>query len=489
MKQLIEIIRVSSKYKWLVYASVAVATYTTVADQTGTNIAMPRISEELALDIPTVQWIYLLYTLCISACVIPMGKLSDVLGRKKVYCSGAVLFLIGSVVVCFSGYFSILLFGKAVQGVGAAMIQANGMALIVEAFPRSERGKALGLYLTIIGTGAVGGPVIGGFLVDLFGWRVIYVVSAALSFAGLLLSLTVLKQFSANRKDALLNFDWPGAALSAGFLSTVLISLTFSYRVGWADLYVLLGFLFSFVLLGGFLYREKVCENPMVELSLFRHIVFSLVMAARFMSFMAVASSFFLMPFYLIQIMEMEESLAALIMAPASLMMAIGGPLSGKISDSFGTKWPAVLGLLFTCGALMTFSTLSVQSSTLIVIIGMFFSGSGSGIFGSPSTSTVMGIAGQSRYGVVTALVNMARTTGNMTGLSMGITLVVFSMGVAGYDADLSTISELGHGTEAIQLKSVFTLGMQRAFIVGAFIAGIAALLIALSPIENRKDL
>ena len=143
----------------------AVGAYVTVSDQTGTNIAMPRISEDLTLDIPTVQWIYLLYTLCISALVIPMGKMSDIVGRKTVYSLGLVLFLIGSIVVYFAGNFSILLLGKAAQGIGAAMIQSNGMALIVEAFPRLERGKALGLYMTIIGAGAVGGPVIGGFLV------------------------------------------------------------------------------------------------------------------------------------------------------------------------------------------------------------------------------------------------------------------------------------------------------------------------------------
>ena len=464
------------------YSAVAVGAYVTVSDQTGTNIAMPRISEDLALDIPTVQWIYLLYTLCISALVIPMGKMSDMVGRKTVYSSGIILFLIGSVVVYFAGNFSILLVGKATQGIGAAMIQSNGMALIVEAFPRSERGKALGLYMTIIGTGAVGGPVVGGFLVNLFGWRAIYVMSAVLCLFALTLSTLVLRKFSGEKKDSLLTFDWPGAALSAGFLSTVLISLTYSYRVGWSNSYVLSGFLVSVVLLCGFLYREKSYENPMIELSLFKHPVFSLGIAARFLSFMSGASAFFLMPFYLIQILGLKESSAALVMAPASVMMAVSSPLSGKISDMFGTKWPAVVGLLLTSLALITYSFVGVESSPVIVMFGMFLSGSGNGIFGSPNTSAVMGIAGQSRYGVVTALVNMTRTTGNLTGLSMGITLVVLSMGFAGYEADLSSISELGAGREGFELKSVFTLGMRRAFLLGAVLVVLAAIFTAFRP-------
>ena len=464
----------------------AVGAYVTVSDQTGTNIAMPRISEDLTLDIPTVQWIYLLYTLCISALVIPMGKMSDIVGRKTVYSSGLVLFLIGSIVVYFAGNFSILLLGKAAQGIGAAMIQSNGMALIVEAFPRSERGKALGLYMTIIGSGAVGGPVIGGFLVSLFGWQAIYAMSAILCLFALILSTLVLKRFSGERKNGLLTFDWPGAALSAGFLSIVLISLTFSYRAGWSNMYVLMGFLVSFALLCGFLYREKVCEDPMIELSLFRHPVFSLGIAARYMSFMAGASAFFLMPFYLIQILGLKESSAALIMAPASVMMAVSSPISGRVSDKFGTKWPAVLGLLLTCAALITYTLLDVDSPPVLVMIGMFLSGSGNGIFGAPNTSAVMGIAGQSRYGVVTALVNMTRTTGNLTGLSMGITLVVLSMGFAGYEADLSSISELGSGSDGTELKSVFTLGMKRAFLAGAVLVGFAAIFTALRP--GRSD-
>ena len=145
-----------------------------------------------------------------------------------------------------------------------------------------------------------------------------------------------------------------------------------------------------------------------------------------------------------------------------------------------------MLGLLLTCAALITYTLLDVDSPPVLVMIGMFLSGSGNGIFGAPNTSAVMGIAGQSRYGVVTALVNMTRTTGNLTGLSMGITLVVLSMGFAGYEADLSSISELGSGSDGTELKSVFTLGMKRAFLAGAVLVGFAAIFTALRP--GRSD-
>ena len=127
-------------YKWWVYSSISVVIFVQVGDQTGTNIAMPSMSAEFNADIPTVQWVYLLYTLCISSLLLPMGRFSDIFGRKSVYCSGLVVFVIGGIVATVSQNFPMLLIARAIQGIAVSMILANGMALLVEAFPKSERG-------------------------------------------------------------------------------------------------------------------------------------------------------------------------------------------------------------------------------------------------------------------------------------------------------------------------------------------------------------
>ena len=184
-------IKASPAYKWWLYASIAAGAFLTVADQTGTTIALPRISEELAADIPAVQWMYLIYTLCISALLLPMGRLSDMLGRRRIYCTGLAIFASGALFAYFSTQLSLLLIAKAIQGIGAAMVQANGMALMAEAFPERQRGMAIGLYMTVIGTGAIGGPVIGGFLIGAFGWRSIYLGVVIVGAIALTLSLPV----------------------------------------------------------------------------------------------------------------------------------------------------------------------------------------------------------------------------------------------------------------------------------------------------------
>ena len=183
-------------YKWWVYSSISVVIFVQVGDQTGTNIAMPSMSAEFNADIPTVQWVYLLYTLCISSLLLPMGRFSDIFGRKSVYCSGLVVFVIGGIVATVSQNFPMLLIARAIQGIAVSMILANGMALLVEAFPKSERGLALGLYLSVIGMGGLLGTLLSGYLVSEYGWRSLYMASVLVSSAGLFLSLFVIQKNS-----------------------------------------------------------------------------------------------------------------------------------------------------------------------------------------------------------------------------------------------------------------------------------------------------
>ncbi|MEC9278716.1 MAG: MFS transporter, partial [Chloroflexota bacterium] len=233
-------------YKWLVYSSVGMAAFVTVSDQTGTTLALPRIGHEFSADIPTVQWLYLVYTLFISALLLPMGKLSDTLGRRRIYILGLTVFSAGAVMAYFGQEFHLLLVAKAIQGIGAAMVQANGLALMVEAFPNRQRASAIGLYMAAIGTGAVMGPVIGGLMIDVWGWRSMYLGIAVIGVMEILLSVYVIRDSARSTNQSresrsIRSFDWIGAVLSAGVLSLLLISLTYSYRLGWTNQLVLTG--------------------------------------------------------------------------------------------------------------------------------------------------------------------------------------------------------------------------------------------------------
>ena len=167
----------SANYKWWVFASVALGLFLTVTDQSGVNIALPRIAEYFGADLPAAQWIALGFTLSTSVMFMPVGRLSDIFGRAHVFMLGFVVFVVAAALGGTAVAFPALIVAKIIQGIGVAGIEANGMAMVADIFPERERGKAIGLYMSIIGAGAVGGPVIGGTLVSLLGWRSIYLAS------------------------------------------------------------------------------------------------------------------------------------------------------------------------------------------------------------------------------------------------------------------------------------------------------------------------
>ena len=167
-------------------------------------------------------------------------------------------------------------------------------------------------------------------------------------------------------------------------------------------------------------------------------------------------------------------------------MMAVASPLSGKLSDKWGTKWLAVIGLLCWTLGVTTFTRLEVSSSPILVSVGMILLGAGNGIFGAPNTTAVMGVAGQHRYGVVSALVNMVRTSGNLSGIAIGTTMVVLTMTSMGFDPDLSGLmsSDVANTLpqERMELMGSFVEGIKRAFTLGACLVGFAAVITIFRP-------
>ena len=168
--------------------------FLTVTDQSGVNIALPRIAQHFGADLPSAQWIALGFTLSTSVMFMPVGRLSDIFGRAHVFMLGFGVFVLAAVLGGTAVAFPILIVAKIIQGIGVAGIEANGMAMVADIFPEKERGKAIGLYMSIIGAGAVGGPVIGGNLVSLLGWRSIYAASACVGVVALLLAALVLQE-------------------------------------------------------------------------------------------------------------------------------------------------------------------------------------------------------------------------------------------------------------------------------------------------------
>ncbi len=476
----------SANYKWWVFASVALGLFLTVVDQSGINIALPRIAEYFGADLPAAQWIALGFTLSMSVMFMPVGRLSDIFGRTQVFMLGFGVFVAGAVLGGSAVAFPVLFVAKIIQGIGVAGIGANGMAMVADIFPEEERGKAMGLYMSIIGAGAVGGPVIGGTLVSFLGWRSIFAASASVGIVALVLAALVLRrEVSVNGgQSSKSSFDWMGAGLSSVVLVSFLLSITNGHKLGWSSPAILAGMGLSAVALAVFIWWEGRTDTPMLDLSFFQSKVFTLGVSARFLSFLGGSAVYFIMPFYLVQGLGMEPSQAGLLMVPGSIALAIFGPISGRWSDKMGTRWLTVAGMAITGVGMLMFASLDENSSSTFVVVSILVEGVGIGLFSSPNTSAIMTAIDSRKFSVASAFLNLVRTSAGLGGIAIFTAIVVFTMASQGFEPDLSAVSDAGGD----DVRLAFIDGMSRAFLAAAAVTFAAMIISALRPENPAAD-
>ncbi|MCH8206244.1 MAG: MFS transporter [Chloroflexi bacterium] len=463
-------------HKWWVFGTIALGTFVSVLDQSGVNLALPRLATHFDATIPEVQWVTLGYMLTTGALLLPMGRLSDMVGRKRVYTSGLVVFVVGALLAGISTELLGVILFKVLQGVGAAMIQSNGMAIVTSTFAPSERGKAIGLFLTVVGVGAIAGPVVGGAVVGAFGWRFIFFMGLPFGLASIVAALVVLEGRSAEdslRGGGQGSFDWVGAFLSSAALATFLLVMTNAHRVGWGSPIVAAAMAGVVMLFVAFLWWERRAPDPMLALELFRRRLFSLGNSASFLVFLAGTSVFFLMPFYLQGVLGYSPGRAGLTMAPTAIAFAVLGPISGRLSDRYGWKRFAVAGLVASLVSMLMLSRLGTTASGGQVVTALAFQGIGMGMFFSPNASAVLSTVERERYGIATAFMNMVRNIASVTGVGLATAVVTATMGSMGFEPTLDAVSS----GDAAGAREAFTEGLSRAYIVTAGFVALALVL------------
>ncbi len=463
---MITAVRQSTNYKWWAFIAVAVGTFASVADQVSVNVALHPIAGHFATDIPTVQWVVISYTLTISALLLPMGRLADIIGLKKVYIIGSLIFALFAVAAGLSSNLGILIGSRVIQGAGAAMTQGTGMAIIAAAFPNNERGKAIGFMMAVVGSGAIVGPALGGFLLDLFGWRAVFLVNIPMMAIGIGLGLTVLTNRTSGRPGAEAGrqrpgFDWQGATLSTGILLLLLLTVTNAHRYGWTSPPILAGMVGFVALLAGFIWWELRTSNPMLELRHFKMPIFSCGVTAAFLTFMGGISIFFLTPFYLQGVLGYSPTQTGLTLVPGAVCMLFLGPLSGRLSDRYGWRALTVGGLALTVISLFILSRLTAESSLSLVLAGLILQSCGMGLFFSPNASSVLSSVSRESYGVISAFLNLIRNAGNVISIAVATAIVTATMGSMGYEPSLGAVQVGG----AAGVEHAFTAGLRYTFL------------------------
>lgn len=452
----------SSNYKWWVFATIAIGIFLSVIEHSSVQIALPNIEDHFDANLPTVQWVIVGYALAISVLLLPMGRLGDLLGRKQVYVAGLVIFVASSALAGVAVNMPMLIASRISQGIGSAMIQGIAMAMLISAFPERDRGKVLGLNMSVVGTGAIAGPALGGLLVGALGWRSVFLVNVPIGVITILVSALVLGRSSSGeerQRGQRFRFDWLGAALSGGVLLLLLLVVGNGNRLGWTSYFVTAGAIVFVVLLVAFIWWELRTASPLLELRLFRRKLVALGVTVGWISFLGTAATRFMMPFYLQRVIGLSPGEVGLLMIPPAFCMVVFGPLSGRLSDKFGWRRFTVGGLMLSATASFILASSLTERSPVALIVGMLMlQSAGTGLFNSPNNSSIFSAVERSRYGVVSALTQLIRNSANVVSVALATTVVVTVMSLRGVAPSLDAVSP--------QIAGAFVAGLRLAFLV-----------------------
>jgi EmrB/QacA subfamily drug resistance transporter len=402
--------------KWLILAAVGMGIFLATIDGSIVNVALPTLVEELGTDFTTVQWVVLAYLLTVTTLMLGIGRLADMKGKKPIYTTGFIVFTIGSLLCGLAANIYLLIGSRVLQAVGAAMTMALGMAIVTEAFPASERGKALGITGAIVSIGIVLGPTIGGLILGILPWNWIFYVNLPIGILGIYL---VIRFVPSTIPPGGQRFDFWGAALLFVSLLSLLLALSFAQSSGFLSpivfslLLAFAGFIFLFIWL------ELRIEQPMIDLPLFSNLLFSTSLATGFITFIATAGTILLMPFYLENVLGYTPRQVGLLLAVVPLATGVIAPISGSLSDRFGSRRITVLGLSILVLGFMAVSTLDAQTSALGYVLRFLPVGIGLGVFQSPNNSAIMGAAPRHRLGIASGMLAVNRTLGQTTGIAV----------------------------------------------------------------------
>jgi EmrB/QacA subfamily drug resistance transporter len=419
--------------KWKVLNTVAVTTMMATMDASITNIAFPVLTRIFDRDVSVVMWVSVAFVLVSTSSMLIIGKIGDMVGRKRIFLVGIAVFTLGLLACALAQSIGQLIFYRALQAVGAAMTISCGAAIVTEAFPAHEVGKGLGSLGVSVSLGFIAGPVVGGPLLDFLDWRSIFYVRIPLGLAAFIMAILFLEKDQP--KPGNLSLDLRGTLTSTAGIFLFVFGMSQMRDYGLASFRVLLLAGMGLALIAVFVLLERRAQNPILDPALFKDKVFSSAMGALFLHFVAAPPYMLIIPFYLMLGLHMRASEAGLLMAATSVTTMVFGPVSGWLSDRFGPVWFAAIGAAAATLSFVFMLGLDLQSSVGTIAAVFVLLGVGAGTFQPANNSIIMGAVTREHLGTASALIATQRQVGIAIG--MAVTGTLFSTWKDGYQEGL----------------------------------------------------
>ncbi|WP_158300905.1 MFS transporter [Chromobacterium sp. ATCC 53434] len=397
-------------------AAVLICLFMAMLDSSAVNIALPTIAQAYHVDFGLARWVVLSYMLALTALVLPMGRLADVVGKRNIYVAGIVIFGVGSAACAMPASIASLLLSRVVQGVGAAIILALGPALVTELVPAGERGRAFGIMGAVVALGVIIGPSAGGALIAVLGWHSIFWLNIPLCVGA---ATVAFKHLNRDRPSERPPFDLAGTAALVAALTLSLLALS-PGELGFLDALGGGGIWLAAVLMWlVFVWIERRSGHPIVEARLFGNAVLSLNLLAAFLSSVSIAATLLLLPFYLQNVLGFAVAKTGLLLAITPLVLTMAAPVSGIMADRFGAHRVIAVGLIIMAIGFVAASTLSTHSTSLEFACKFVLVGLGLGLFQSPNNALIMSAAEAGHAGIVSGLLAMTRLMGQTIGVAL----------------------------------------------------------------------
>ncbi len=453
------------KYQWVVLSVTTVGIFMAGLDTRIVLIGLPTIAESLRADLETVLWVTQGYQIAITIGLLFLGRFTDIFGRVKIYNLGFAIFTVGSGLCALAQTGEQLIIFRVIQGVGGAMLIANSAALITDATLSQELGFALGVNQIAFTLGAVLGLTVGGILIDTTGWRAIFTLNIPIGIFGTLWAHLRLREIAQTERHS--SFDYLGLCLFTTSLTSLLLVISLVTMASIDNIGAAILYSISLVTFALFLYFEPRRAEPLLDMRLFKIRLFSAGNISQLLYSLGFGSLSLIIILYFQLIRGYSALESGLLFLPLDVAFVSIGPISGKLSDRYGTRWLATLGMgVGTIGCvalafLLNATTPLEQIEVILVILGL-----GVGLFSSPNISSVMGSVPPQRRGVASAVRATLFNTGNVVSISLVAYIITT---VIPYQV-VSGIITGGYTTLTPSESAGFLIGVGRAFIVTAII-------------------
>ena len=415
----------SKFYRWWVLGNVMIGTFMAVLDATIVNVGLPKIMASFGVSIDKIEWVLTAYMLAMAVMLPASGWFADRFGHKRMYFFGLFLFTFGSMMCGMSGNEDMLIFSRVIQGLGAGSLMPIGMAIITREFPPEQRGTALGFWAISAAASVSFGPLIGGYLVDNFSWKLMFDVNVPVGIIGMIVTMIIQQEYVNNRVG---KFDLLGFLSVSIFLPVLLYALSEGNAAtnsgGWHAPFILICFAISAIAFTVFIITELTVEKPLVDLKLLKNYNFAISNLVMFIFGIGMFGSTFLLPLFLQNSLGYTAIQAEAVFLPIGFIQGAASPIAGRFADKFNAKVPVILGIVLLALSFYLNSLFSRLTEHNYIMTSLYIRGLAMGIIFTPLSAISLLEIPRHKMAQASGLFNVIRQLGGSFGVAILATLL-----------------------------------------------------------------